>query len=208
MVKRVFLKYRFRGWYFHSLYSEIIDHPPQGFRVEYEKLGPQNKTFHLLDSKAAHPLIKEILFHLKPIPYIIAQRLSKYDPTDYDLVYAAQHVLFNSHVPWVTDFEFANALAAYGNISLVKNVIQKSLEHSQCKFLLPWSEWSKETLLRSLDCVKLKEKIRVIHYTVRPKNFSKQKHDGLNILFVGSANPMNSRNIQFKNLKEIILPKT
>jgi glycosyltransferase involved in cell wall biosynthesis len=203
--KEVFLKYRFKRWYFHSLYWELINHPPEGFKIKYEKNSLTNESIHNLDSKSANPLVKEMLFHLKPIPYLMIQRIKQYEPKNCDLIYASQHVLFNAKKPWVTDFEFASALAAYGNISTVKNIIKKNLEHNQCKFILPWSNWAKETLLNSIDCKNLHEKIQVVNYTVQSKKFQKKSHDGINILFVGSSNPMNVRNIQFKNLKEIIL---
>lgn len=205
LTKQVFLKYRFKGWYFHSLYSELIDYPPEGYQIKYEKDALTHESIHSLDSKSANPVIKEALFHLKPIPYLLIQRMKQYEPKDCDLIYASQHLLFNAKKPWLTDFEFVSALAAYGNISPVKNIIKKALEHNQCKFILPWSNWAKETLLNSIDCQNIREKIQVVHYTVRPKKFEKKQHDGINILFVGSSNPMNTRNIQFKNLKEIIL---
>ena len=205
MTKQVFLKYRFKGWYFHSLYSELINYPPEGFQINFEKDAFTHESIHSLDSKSANPFIKEALFHLKPIPYLITQRMKQYEPKDCDLIYASQHVLFNAKKPWVTDFEFASALSAYGNLSTVRNIIKKTLEHGQCKFILPWSDWAKKTLVNSIDCKIFYEKIQVVHYTVRPKKFQKILHDGINLLFVGSSNPMNARNIQFKNLKEIIL---
>lgn len=204
MTKQVFLKYRFKGWYFHSLYSELIHYPPEGYQIKYEKDALTHELIHSLDSKSANPFIKEILFHLKPIPYLITQKMKQYEPEDCDLIYASQHLLFNAKKPWLTDFEFVSALAAYGNISTVKGIIKKALEQNQCKFILPWSNWAKETLVNSINCKNLHEKIQVVHYTVRPKKFQKKQHDGINMLFVGSSNSMNMQNIQFKNLRETI----
>jgi len=204
MTKNVLLKPRFNGWSTHSLYFEIVDNPPSGFKIDYEK--PKEKShLYSVDNKAGNPIIKELVYHIKPIPYIIAQRFQKFDQAGYDLIYASQHVLFNSKLPWITDLEFANAFAAFGNLSIIKNTIRKQFETSNCKFIIPWSEWSKGTLQRSIDCSKILDKIKVIHYTVRPKQFVRGKHEKINFLFVGSSNPMNIQNIQFKNLRETIV---
>jgi len=205
MLKRILLKPRFEGHKIHSLYSEIIRNPPPGYAIEYRDKFIQNSRIYTLDNKAANPVLRELIYHLKPIIYIASQKKQKNNFEGYDMVYASQHVLFNSSIPWVTDLEFVNALAAFGNVSLIKNGIRKQLETEKCKFIMPWSEWAKETLILSMDYSKFKEKIKVIRYTVNPKKVVKHKHDGIEFLFVGSSNPMNVRNIQFKNLKETIL---
>ena len=205
MLKRILLKPRFEGHKIHSLYSEIIRNPPPGYAIEYSDKFIQNSRIYTLDNKAANPVLRELIYHLKPIIYIASQKKQKNNFEGYDMVYASQHVLFNSSIPWVTDLEFVNALAAFGNVSLIKNGIRKQLETEKCKFIMPWSEWAKETLILSMDYSKFKEKIKVIRYTVNPKKVVKHKHDGIEFLFVGSSNPMNVRNIQFKNLKETIL---
>jgi glycosyltransferase involved in cell wall biosynthesis len=203
MIKKVLLKPRFSGISLHSLYKSILENPPNGYSIEYNEKNT-NEFVYSIDNKSVNPFIRQLIYNLKPIPYILAQRLQK-NNFDYDLVYASQHVLYNYEKPWITDCEFVNAFAAFGNISLVKEPIRKRLESKSCKFILPWSNWSKETVLNSIDCRNLKEKIQIIRYTVKPKKFTKIKHDEVNFLFVGSSNSMNIRNIQFKNLKETIL---
>lgn len=204
MSIKILLKPRFEGWSVHSLYSDIIESPPNGFEVHYQKPNEKSQLYSI-DNKAANPLIKQLVYNLKPIPYIIAQRFQKFDHSNYDLIYASQHVLFNEKLPWITDLEFANAFAAFGNLALIKNIIKKQFETNNCKFIIPWSEWSKNTLIQSIDCRKIIEKIKVIHYTVQPKKFTRNKHEQINFLFVGSSNPMNIQNIQFKNLRETII---
>lgn len=203
MEKKILLKPRFIGWPLHSLYSELLTNPPSGFVFNYKNI--KNTPFsYNVDNKAANPVIKEIIYQFKPIPYILLQKKQQQNFQNYDLVYASQHVLFNSESRWITDLEFANALSAYGNINHVKNIIRKQLESKNCKAILPWSEWSKQTLLKSIDSKKIKNKIKVIPYTVSSKNIEKKYHDHVNLLFVGSKNLLNSRNIQFKNLKEVV----
>lgn len=205
MTKKILLKPRFHGWNIHSLYSELVNNPPHGYTIEYEDENELMPQVYQLDNKNTNPTLKELIYYFKPIPYIIAQYLQSSSFPGYDLVYASQHVLFKSDLPWITDLEFANALVAYGNLGLVKNTIQKALESEKCKFVLPWSEWSKKTLLNSIDCKNIIEKIEVVRYTVKPKKFVRSDKDTVNFLFVGSANKMNERNIRFKSLKEVIL---
>ncbi len=204
MSIKILLKPRFNGWSVHSLYSDVIENPPNGFKIYYQKPNEKSQLYSI-DNKAANPVIKQLVYHLKPIPYIIAQRFQKFDHSNCDLIYASQHVLFNEKLPWITDLEFANAFAAFGNLSIIKNIVKKQFETNNCKFIIPWSEWSKDTLIQSIDCKKILDKIKVIHYTVKPKNFIREKHEGVNFLFVGSSNPMNIQNIQFKNLRETII---
>ena len=204
MSIKILLKPRFNGWSVHSLYSDVIESPPNGFKEYYQKPNKKSQLYSI-DNKAANPWIKQLVYNLKPIPYIIAQRFQKFDHSNYDLIYASQHVLFNEGLPWITDLEFANAFAAFGNLSIIKNIIKKQFETNNCKFIIPWSEWSKNTLIQSIDCKKIIEKIKVIPYTVKPKNFIRENHEQINFLFVGSNNPMNIQNIQFKNLRETII---
>ena len=204
MDKKILIKSRFEGWGTHSLYSEIVKCPPKNFAVEFEKRNSQASRLYSIDNKNTHPLIKEILYQIKPFPYMLRQKLQKTRVEGYDLVYAAQHTLFGSQTPWITDLEFANALVAYGNISNVKRLVEKNLESKSCRYVLPWSDWAKETLLNSIDCTRIREKIRVVRYTVRPKTFTRTEHEKTNFLFVGSSNDMNARNIRFKGLPETI----
>jgi len=203
MMKKVLLKPRFSGMSLHSLYQNILENPPNGYTVEYNETNSKNFVYSI-DNKSTNPIIRKLIYNLKPIPYIFAQKQQK-NNLNYDLIYASQHLLYNYENPWITDCEFVNAFAAFGNISLVKGSIRKRLEAKSCKFILPWSDWSKKTILNSIDCKNLENKIKVVRYSVKPKKFIKKDHDGVNFLFVGSSNLMNSRNIQFKNLKETII---
>ena len=120
MIKKLLLKPRFRGWALHSLYNELVECPPQGFTILYEDSGGKS-SFHKTDNKSSKPIFKELFYQLKPIPYLIAQKYEKQNFSYYDIIYASQHVIFNSNKPWLVDLELANALAAYGNLSIIKN---------------------------------------------------------------------------------------
>ena len=204
-MKKVLLKSRFEGWSLHSLYSELINFPPEGFKIMSYPSKKKLAEFYRIDNKSTNPILKEIFFHIKPIPYLLAQKNQKNNFEEYDIIYASQHIIFNSNKPWIVDLEFTNALAAYGNLNYIKNSVEKRLEQDSCKYIIPWSNWAKETLLLTFNNKKIKDKTKVIHYTVHQKNIKKIKHDGIRFLFVGSSNPMNEQNIQFKNIKEVIL---
>ena len=140
MIKKVLLKPRFKGLSLHSLYTEIINSPPPGFIIEYKKSNKKSSIYSV-DNKSSNPIVKELIYNFKSIPYIITQKMQKNNFNDYDLVYASQHVLFNMVQPWITDLEFVNAFAAFGSVLIIKNIVQKQLETNQCKFILTWSKW-------------------------------------------------------------------
>jgi glycosyltransferase involved in cell wall biosynthesis len=139
------------------------------------------------------------------LPYVLSQLNESKKDYSYDIIYASQHVISTTK-PWVVDLEFANALAGYCSLISCKNIIAKKLKSKECKAILPWSNWSKETLLNSLDCEEFSDKIQVLRYTVSPKSFHRIKKDRsiIRLLFLGSMNPANANNFEFKGLYEIM----
>jgi glycosyltransferase involved in cell wall biosynthesis len=110
-----------------------------------------------------------------------------------------------TELPWVTDLEFANELVGGNEIRIVRKAVQKCLSSKNCRRIMPWSDWSKRTLLHSMDCDSFREKIETIHLAVRPKRFVKRKsQDKITLLFVGSTNLSNSLNFEGKGGFEVI----
>ena len=96
MVKKILLKSRFKGLELHSLYDEIIQNPPTGYLIEKETNSYKNLNLHRFDNKNLHPLIRTFEFHLKPIPYLLKQKYEKFEIKNYDLIFASQHLVFDS----------------------------------------------------------------------------------------------------------------
>jgi len=189
----------------HALYLELIKNPPPGFEFYTENITNQNQLTKV-GGKYHNYFYKQILYRFGALPYLIAQsRNISVNSQHCDLIYASQHLLA-SKKPWIVDLEYVNALMGYCDISMTKNIISKKLSSYSCKAILPWSNWSKETLLNSIDSEKFKEKIHIIRYTVSPKNITRLKDNNsvIRMLFLGSMNPGNLLSYEFKGLYETI----
>ncbi len=201
-MKNVILKTRFKGALLHGLYNEMIRNPPIGYKItapqDIEK-SPFTKVTFQVDNN----LYKRLLYQFGAFPYLSTQLAGeKIDYDNCDLIFAAQHII-KTKKPWVVDLEFVNALAGYCNIYWVKNLISKKLRSNECKFILPWSNWGANTVLNSMDCVGFKDKIKVVRYTVSPKNIVKDpKKYGIRMLFVGSINQCGKMREMYKGLYE------
>ena len=203
-MKTIYLKPRFPGIKLHSLYSHLINNPPLEYKIISPKMNSSH-SFTKLASKHKNYYYKQFLYSFGSFPYIlkqITQTTKQYEEAD--LTYASQHVI-TTKKNWIVDLEYSNALSGYFNLRLSKNIISKKLSSQNCKFIMPWSDWSLETLKKSFDLKNWSEKIRVVRYTVPPKkNTEIKKKSGIKILFVGSTNPANISSFEFKGVYEII----
>jgi glycosyltransferase involved in cell wall biosynthesis len=186
----------------HGLYNEMIKNSPTDYKIrvpqDIEK-SPLTKITFQVDNN----LYKRFLYQFGAIPYLSAQLIGKtMDYDNCDLIFAAQHII-KTKKSWIVDLEFINALAGYCNIYLVKNLISKKLKTKECKFILPWSNWGANTVLNSIDCTGFKDKIKVVRYTVTPKNIKKDhKKSTIRMLFVGSINQCGKMREIYKGLYE------
>ncbi len=195
-VKKVFLEGRFSGWDLHSLYTELIQFPPDGYEfvlaAEKSSLSSQNVIYSLNRRLVKHYGVKTLYDYVRPFGYYFQYRLGdRSKPRNVDLTYASQHVVFR-RMPWVVDLEHAAALVAYGKTRVLKGTIEKSLESEYCRKVLPWTEMGKRTLISCFDCRRFEEKIEVVNLAVHPKKFRKEFNDDkIRLLFVGTANRVN-----------------
>jgi len=218
-MKSVFLKGRSQGGIPHSLYDGLLRNPPEGYRVFAEKsgdaMGPQkivytnNQTLFDSFNRALlrSSLTRDVWREARTLFYVglkSFQSLHQGNEPAADLTYASQQFVAGNR-PWIVDFEFANALVDYGDIRLCRRYVKKALASKFCKKIMPWSDWSKRTLLRSLDCSTFKDKIKTVHFGITPKKFVKKKeNDKIRLLFVGSTNHLNYMNFEWKGGIEVV----
>jgi len=202
-MKTVLLKPRFRWTKLHSLYDDLIKEPPENYKIE--KLPTKKSNLKKIGiNKSSNYFQKKLFHYFGAIPFTISKTIeSSVKYQNYDLIFAAQHII-KTEQPWIVDFEFANALAGYLDLSLCKNIISKRLKSPSCKAILPWSNWAKETLRSSINCKDFEDKLRVVRYTVNPKVRIQKKENKskIRILFVGTTNPSNMNNFEFKGIYE------
>lgn len=218
-MKTVYFKSRSRGGPLHSLYGGLIRHPPEGYRILTGKssfrtqqslsgLDKRQQLVHRVDKKLQDiSITRNIWYEAKALSYVCIKKAEKPRAlfgSGTDLVYCAQQFTF-AKLPWVVDLEYANALANYSDIRLIRRIVQKALASEYCRKILPWSDWAKRTLYRSLDCGSFREKIETTHFAVSKKNFIKKEKDGkLRLLFVGSINQFNFLNFEWKGGFEVV----
>jgi len=217
-MKSVLLKGRSQSAPSHSLYRDLLRHPPDGYRIftgKAEATGKQqtdsfSKRQQLIsnfDNKLRSSYAREVWREAKTLLYMGIKKTQNLRPiieANPNLIYASQQLLF-AKMPWVVDFEFANGLVDYGDIRLCRRFVQKALASRFCKKIMPWSEWAKRTLLRSLDYSSFKEKIEVVHFGLEAKDFVKNKDkDKVRLLFVGSTNRLNYLNFEWKGGFEVV----
>jgi glycosyltransferase involved in cell wall biosynthesis len=218
-MKSVFLKGRSRSGPSHSLYRSLLSDPPDGYKIfagTAKTTGQQQLGFNLNKRQIlfydlnrqlhSFSFVREVWREAKTLLYMGIkktqnQRTLESNP---DLIYASQQLIF-ARLPWVGDFEFADALVNYGDIRLCKGFVRKALTSRYCKKIMPWSEWAKRTLHRSLDCDSFKEKVETVHFATNPKDFAKKhNNDRVRLLFVGSINQFNFRNFEWKGGFEVV----
>ena len=167
----------------------------------------QRLTYSFDENLQGFPIIRDVWYEAKTLSYICIKRAESSRALlefGVDLVYSSQQLL-SAKLPWVVDFEYANALVDYGDIRLARRFVQNRLTSKYCKKILPWSDWAKRTLYHSLDCESFKEKIETVHFGMSPKDFVKKKeNDKLRLLFVGSTNPFNFLNFEWKGGFEVV----
>lgn len=193
--------------------------PPEGYQVlvgESKSKNEQQSTpvlnkkqqmMYKFDGKLRSVLPGVLWPEAKTLSYVLLKKAQGSGiplTPSVDLVYSSQQ-LASGKFPWVVDLEYANALVDYGDIRLVRRFVQRSLASKSCKRILPWSNWARRTLYRSLDCSSFKEKIATVHFGVPARDFAKKNNDDrLRLLFVGSINQFNYLNFEWKGGFEVV----
>jgi glycosyltransferase involved in cell wall biosynthesis len=220
-MKTVYLRGRSQGGPIHSLYRTLVRFPPEGYQVlggKVDSAKPQQQPASSASKKQlllqnfdrnleSNASTKRVWQEAKTLSYMFIKKAQgSHDllDIDADLIYSSQQAAFVKR-PWAVDFEFANALVDYNDIKLGKGFVRRALASKYCKKVLPWSDWAKRTLFRSIDCKSFEDKIETVHFAIDPKSFSKKKDDErLRLLFVGSVNLLNYLNFEWKGGFDVI----
>lgn len=209
-MHKVYLRGRSGAGPVHSIYRELTKFPPDGYQFVtggLESAGKQRLVFDLNKKFENIPYAREVWREVKTLQYVgirYVQGLPSKTKTDSGLVYASQQLILDK-TPWIVDFEYANALVNYGDIRLCRRLVHKALSSKCCRRVLPWSDWAKRTLYRSLNCASFKEKIERVHFAISPKTLIKKRSDDkVRFLFVGSTNQLNFLNFEWKGGYEVV----
>lgn len=170
----------------HSLYRSLFKYPPEEYMFIYEE--KKEGVQALNRSKIVWWVNVNILKHVVST-VAIKDFLGRFKQINADLIYSSGYIVYKKQ-PWVIDLEYASCLTGYDNKLFLKKrkQILKSLLSPECKAILPWNEWCKQTLLNSIDHPELRKKIHVVPVAIEPPTVNKSKHEKITLLFVGSAN--------------------
>jgi len=121
------------------------------------------------------------------------------DVGEFDLIHCA-HCLSKNMKPWIMDIEYIGQFW-WGSYSKAKRQIinekvidtfdsshkdrvRRYLNSKYCKKILPWSEWTKNNILREFP--ELKDKVEIVHPAIPLHKVKNETEDGkIRILFVG-----------------------
>jgi len=152
-MKTVFVKPRFRKIPLHNLYHDLAKNPPENYKVVIPKASKPSQIMHAAD-KSQNSISKTIYHYFGGLPYILTQTLMPLKGYEkYDLIFASQHVI-NCEQPWIADFEFANALSAYSDITLCKPIENTLIDTHRDMQTERDTNTEKETRMRKTPTVK------------------------------------------------------
>ncbi len=195
------------AWKLHMGYHvrQLIPFPPDGYEFVTrngldEHLSNRVSGFQLTES-----LISQLCLRL-PLPLIKARwdSLTKKPPKDSVLTFAGNHVVFRNE-PWVADIGRIWEVVGYNlrHFRRHQAVIEEAFASDNCKGVLCWTEFSKNTCLSNLNCRGFEDKIAAIPLAVAPRDFTKEfVDDRVRLFFLGSANLAGQ--LEFRGGKEVL----
>jgi len=178
---KVYLQY---PWKFPDspYYKYLIQSPPQGIEylnIEKQKGVITSKSFFWFSNFLKRNIRRfTSLFNLS-IPN------THLSPSgDYDLIHCAHCLSKNTDKPWVADIEILWSMWISGRESLLgREKVKKILLNKNCRKIMPWTERTKEDILRVFP--EIKEKIEVVYPTVQTKKIIRKKNKEIVIIFSG-----------------------
>ena len=170
---------------------QLIPFPPDGYEFITrngldERLSSRASVYQLTQS-----VISQLYIRL-PVPLMKSRwdSLTKKPPADTFLTFASNHLIFRKE-PWVVDIGRIWEVIGFNlrHFRRYQRTVEKAFASDNCKGVLCWTEFSKNTCLSVLDCRGFKHKIDAIPLAVAPRNFTRKfDDDKVKLFFIGSAN--------------------
>ncbi len=175
----------------HSLYREIIDHPPDGYAyaVDDAKLNQSMRAFY------NNPTVKDIAFNYvaRAVDTVrVRDHLYKRKAfAPHDLLYSTGYLCLRPE-PWVVDMEFPSTFTGYDmrRFERRKGAIARTLASPYCRRIIPWTRAASEVMLRCFPQDEIARKVLTVPLAIRAKpRAAPRTPDGtVRLLFVGSSN--------------------
>ena len=187
--KKILLYPPYEKW--HSVYNPTIKLLSKEYELIYS---PKEAVSTGKFSKVLRsPLVKYLYYRLFR-PYFslreFKSRIKRPQKTiiNCDLIFAS-NCIPPGQSPYILDLENITALGGYDYNRLDINNIRIALEDPRCKQIICWNEICKSSLINTINCSKLLNKITVIPFSIKSDKIPiKPTKETLNLLFVSSVN--------------------
>ena len=176
-----------------TYYKTLINHPPKDLiytNIKKIKKGATTSLNKFLLTNFIKKYIR-ITLHYFRIPlinshYTLSTETNPYIPyskNNFDLIHCAHCLSLNKNEPWVADIEGNFSLQLSGYLTkLGKRRIRNLLLRDNCKKIMPWTESSKQELLKEFP--EIKNKVEVVYPAIPFQTNIKKKKKKLRIIFV------------------------
>ncbi|MBI4333640.1 MAG: glycosyltransferase family 4 protein [Chloroflexi bacterium] len=186
-MKQVYLE---AGWKPNPLYDELVSRPPEGYKFTVGTSPLKRRASRVAKNRAPYWLLGK-LDKIAPLALLRARAESlKRVPPDTDLIVSCGMLVYR-RVPWVADHEYLSLLLG-GNIgyfNTYRGFLERAFASEYCKRIICWSQVARKVVESNLDCGKFQDKLEVVYFAIRSKEFKKDFRNGkVKLLFVGSAN--------------------
>jgi hypothetical protein len=189
-TKKVYLE---PAWKLHMGYHvrQMMPFPPEGYEFITRNGLDERVSSRISGFPLTQQAIAWLWMHL-PVPLIKARwdGVSKRPPPDSVLTFASNHLVFRKE-PWVADIGRIWEVIGYNlkHFRRYQRRVEEAFADDNCKAVLCWTEFSRNTCLNTLDCRDFKNKLDTIPLAVAPQNFIKKFDDNvIRMFFIGSAN--------------------
>ena len=170
---------------------QLIPFPPEG----YEFITRNGLDVRFSERASSYQLAQSVISQLcirLPLPLMKARwdSLIKRPPGEAALTFACNHLIFRKE-PWVVDIGRIWEVVGYNlrQFRRHREVVEEAFASDNCKGVLCWTAFSRDTCLSTMNCNGFEDKFNVIPLAVAPKDFVKEYDDNrVRLFFIGSAN--------------------
>jgi len=169
--------------------ANFLENPPPGIQYRIMEMD------HVLPNPKRSKFIEWQYLETKDLFDFFIIRVINFRETDsVDLLHCANSVSVNNK-PWIVSYEdFSSMISAdnLGALDFIKLIIiKKFLGSKYCKFLVPWSEYSKRTTEQYIKNQTIRKKIKVVYPGVSLKKNTilgrlDKKPSNIKFLFIGN----------------------
>ena len=162
----------------HSVYDDLVRHPPAGVEYVLPKFvsSSSNKAVDSLKKRAFGAYMHA--FNKQHAIYV--------NSGGAPLIHACSGIMIKNKKPWVIDVEHAASFVGFeaGRLEKVAPAVERLLSSEWCRKVMPWSNAAKVSIEKGLNASRFSDKIEVVYPAIEPSRQKKEKHDGINLLFI------------------------